>query len=248
MFETAADNVGFMSAVTEYVIELQSDMRMLEQGWDTRLLAPMRQVSWLFAISGRACHSWSWLGPISRASTARELRQKVRGRLTGTYATKRLDVESFVTSDAFGALDHAGIESVTQLQHLHRNEVFLSDSVNRGPLAIRSSTLRALGFLDEAAYLLGGDEHDLMLRAHSGAGLRCGYVPLLVQSPRAHSATAQTPAPSTIVRRQTLESVKTRLRTTSALGRYLQETRAGRRQMAPAREVLYLDDVVRGRN
>lgn len=52
------------------------------------------------------------------------------------------------------------------LQHYeNHNAVFLSHSINRGPLALDKQKLADLGYLDELHYCLGNDDHDLFLRA-----------------------------------------------------------------------------------
>jgi hypothetical protein len=62
-------------------------------------------------------------------------------------------------------------------------KVVLSHTVNRGPLVLRRSMLEELGFLDEAHYVLGDDEHDLFARAWVQKKWRCGFVPVEVYSP-----------------------------------------------------------------
>lgn len=62
-------------------------------------------------------------------------------------------------------------------------KIVLSHTVNRGPLVLRRSMLEELGFLDEAHYVLGDDEHDLFARAWVQKQWRCGFVPVEVYSP-----------------------------------------------------------------
>jgi len=63
------------------------------------------------------------------------------------------------------------------------SKVFLSHTVNRGPLVLRKSMLEELGYLDEEHYVLGDDEHDLFARAWVQKKWRCGFVPIEVYSP-----------------------------------------------------------------
>lgn len=63
------------------------------------------------------------------------------------------------------------------------NIVYLSHTVNRGPLALRNSMLKELGYLDEKHYVLGDDEHDLFTRAWNEKKWRTGFVPVEVYSP-----------------------------------------------------------------
>lgn len=242
LFETSCDNIGFMSAETEFVIELQSDMRVLERGWDSKLLAPLREHKQLFATSGRACHSWEWLSSIAQAARVSTVAQKVRGRLFGSYLPKTLTIPAFWRSDAFGAVDVAGFEDATRLRSLPASSFFLADTVNRGPLAIRHAPLASLGYLDESAYFLGGDEHDLTLRAWQEFRLRNAYVPLLVKSRREESATAQPRAPSTIELLNRLHAVKEPQRRTSALSAYLSRRGSDRRIGRPARAIWHLTE------
>lgn len=61
--------------------------------------------------------------------------------------------------------------------------IFLSHTVNRGPLALRASMVRELDYLDDAHYVLGSDDHDLFTRAWVLKQWRCGFVPVEVYSP-----------------------------------------------------------------
>jgi GT2 family glycosyltransferase len=63
------------------------------------------------------------------------------------------------------------------------NQVFLSHTVNRGPIVLRKSMLEELGYLDEATFVLGDDEHDLFYRAWTQKGWRTGFYPVEVYSP-----------------------------------------------------------------
>jgi glycosyltransferase involved in cell wall biosynthesis len=62
-------------------------------------------------------------------------------------------------------------------------KIYLSHTVNRGPLALRRCMLEELGFFDEAHYVLGDDDHDLFARAWVQKKWRCGFVPVEVYSP-----------------------------------------------------------------
>lgn len=63
------------------------------------------------------------------------------------------------------------------------NVVYMSHTVNRGPLVLRNSMIKELGYLDEEHYVLGDDEHDLFTRAWSEKQWRTGFVPVEVYSP-----------------------------------------------------------------
>lgn len=56
------------------------------------------------------------------------------------------------------------------------------ETVNRGPLMLRSVIAQRLGFLDEEAHLLEDDDHDLMARARK-LGYKVGYMPVEMFAP-----------------------------------------------------------------
>ncbi len=74
-------------------------------------------------------------------------------------------------------------------------KVILSHTVNRGPLVLRRSMVEELGFLDEAHYVLGDDEHDLFARAWVHKIWRCGFVPVEVYSPLEWGSTRKQRSP-----------------------------------------------------
>ena len=63
------------------------------------------------------------------------------------------------------------------------NTVYLSHTVNRGPLAIRRTMIEELGWLDEEHYVLGDDEHDLFARAWAQKQWRTAFFPVEFRSP-----------------------------------------------------------------
>ena len=63
------------------------------------------------------------------------------------------------------------------------NTIFLSHSINRGPLAIAKEKIAKLGYLDEFHYCLGEDDHDLFLRAWKEKNWRTGFMPIEFHSP-----------------------------------------------------------------
>jgi glycosyltransferase involved in cell wall biosynthesis len=88
------------------------------------------------------------------------------------------------TPFAAGKLGEAAKQPHVILQDFRAyNKVFLSHTVNRGPLALRKSMLQELEYLDEEHYTLGNDEHDLFARAWAHKQWRCGFVPVEVYSP-----------------------------------------------------------------
>jgi len=60
LFETAADNLGFLCSRGEYIMEIQADMQMVERGFNMALLRPFFRINNLIAVSGRSCHGLSY--------------------------------------------------------------------------------------------------------------------------------------------------------------------------------------------
>jgi len=60
LFETAADNLGFLCSRGEYIMEIQADMQMIERGFNVALLRPFFRFSDFIAVSGRSCHGLTY--------------------------------------------------------------------------------------------------------------------------------------------------------------------------------------------
>jgi hypothetical protein len=69
------------------------------------------------------------------------------------------------------------------------NQIFLSQTVNRGPLVFRREMVEALGYLNEQQFVLEDDEHDLFYRAWTQKGWRTAFFPIEVYSPLAWGTT-----------------------------------------------------------
>jgi glycosyltransferase involved in cell wall biosynthesis len=58
LFETSADNLGFICSEGEYILEIQADMTMTQPGYNMKLLKPFTLREDIIGISGRCCHSF----------------------------------------------------------------------------------------------------------------------------------------------------------------------------------------------
>lgn len=56
LFETSADNLGFICSTGKYILEIQADMEMTEVGYNMKLLKPFSIYDNILGISGRCCH------------------------------------------------------------------------------------------------------------------------------------------------------------------------------------------------
>ncbi len=72
---------------------------------------------------------------------------------------------------------------------IKRDTLYICESVIRGPLMLDASKIREMGYLDEANFFLGNDDHDLFARAYSQKKWRCGYLPIEFESPSEDGST-----------------------------------------------------------
>jgi glycosyltransferase involved in cell wall biosynthesis len=82
---------------------------------------------------------------------------------------------------------------------LSTGQIWVGQTVMRGPLLIKRDRLESLGSLDTRAFFLGNDDHDLAYRAFFTNGYRTGFVPVGFKSPIHHGSTRKTRSLSTLV-------------------------------------------------
>ena len=157
LFETRADNLGFKAATGEWVIELQSDIFPLTNGFDHLLIKVLESYEEIFCVSGRTGHAYGDV--YQRKGVIDELYQR-RQRI-GLYSRKILEGPEVEEGDGF----------------------YFVETVNRGPICYRRSDLIHYDYLDESSFFLGNDDHDLNLRAYLDSGRVCAYRPLRLFSP-----------------------------------------------------------------
>jgi len=139
LFETRCNNLALKSASGKYLTLIQDDMFMTERDFNSKLAQPLRQFDDLLAVTGRCAHHlYSKISPQDDHHTNDNV-----GRCTGEDMNKSLEVSD-----------------VTKCT------LFVRDTVNRGPLTLRSTMLQHLNYLDDEHYTLENDDHDLMTRAY----------------------------------------------------------------------------------
>lgn len=149
LFETKANNRCMKQASGEYICIVQDDQIITEYCFDVRLTLPFKKWSDVFAVTGRCAHSWR-LGEFTE----------------NMYQPPTLGSWSKILEHCDHAQDGPEID---------RSTFYIRDSVNRGPLVMKTDDVRALGYLDEVYAPLMFDEHDLMFRARKELGKTCGY-------------------------------------------------------------------------
>jgi glycosyltransferase involved in cell wall biosynthesis len=168
IFETRCDNLGFLVARGETIIEIQADIEVLTPEFDALLTQPMEQNPSIFSVSGRGAH---WFGLLSGLEPP--------SRLSFSGLAWRLFNKCEVGLCGFEILNGA---NVTVGSHY-----YTAETVMRGPWALNRRALLRLGLLDEANLFLGNDDHDLHARALH-VGLRCAYRPLALRAPLEHGS------------------------------------------------------------
>lgn len=144
VFETLANNAGLKQASGDYCILVQDDMVVEERGWNLRLMKPAETFSDVFAVTANAAHNWKY----NPNNTQEKLTEIQPGQWT----------------------DIIHCADLVNKKNIDRNVFAIRDSANRGPLLLRTSSLRRLNYLDPAFAPLDMDDHDLCMRAYSQLG------------------------------------------------------------------------------
>ena len=139
VFETKANNLGMKAASGDYIIIIQDDMLVNEEGWNLRLTKPFSEFSDVFGVTANCAHNWIF-NPKSKHILMNENLNNCR-------------------SDVLIDVDHSG-------KHwgLQRDVFAVRDSANRGPLALNHQDLKTMDYLDEIFSPLDMDDHDLCYR------------------------------------------------------------------------------------
>lgn len=72
LFETACDNICFKSSKGTYLLEIQADMEMTQDGYNTHLVKPFHMFSNVIAVGGRCGWSWTNTDCIGKTGTLLE--------------------------------------------------------------------------------------------------------------------------------------------------------------------------------
>ncbi len=239
VFETLCDAIGISEATGPYVLEVQSDMEILELGFDEKLLCAIKSHQDLLMISGRGCHT---LEEVAHEFTL-ELKKAKRGFFLSRLVTKEVlgfanalilrvlssialllsktnagsgksqaskqcsseeDKTLLPSLEIFSADGRAGrlgllLEQGFGSEDLRRNQMWVSDTVMRGPLLIHKEKYIKAGGFDSKGFFLGNDDHDLAHRAFVSNGYRTAFVPVGFSSPLNHGSTRKRRALPTLI-------------------------------------------------
>jgi len=148
VYETKANNVGLKSAKGEYVIIVQDDMIIKEDGWNLRMQKPFDAFDDVFAVTSRTAHGWEF-------------------NPNTTHLGMKEDLDN-CWCDICIHTNHADRTNIS------RDTFAVRASVNRGPLMINHEDLKKLNYLDEEFSPQDMDDHDLMYRMHKELDKVCG--------------------------------------------------------------------------
>jgi GT2 family glycosyltransferase len=144
VFETKANNINARNSSGDYIIIIQDDMIINEEGWDKRLIRPMEEFKDVVSVSANCAHDWAY-NPKNKA-------EKLDYYPDNWWSDLLLPV------------------GIVRKGETGRNEFTVRASSNRGPLAIRHSDFEKLGYFDEAFSPQQDDDHDFHMRAYEQLG------------------------------------------------------------------------------
>jgi len=210
-FETYCDNLAISESRSNYFIEIQSDMFIEQPGYDKKLIEAITAFDDLIAISGRGVHkildvineyaktagSDRSRGKTILRHVVNVIRARIRTLNRDTVSetqspqsdrTSISDRPSFALQKDFlisGATGQLGplVETKVEAKYIKARNIFVGESIMRGPLLIDLKKLGNLGPWDQGTFFQGFDDHDFCLRAYVLQGYRVGYVPISFASP-----------------------------------------------------------------
>lgn len=179
VFETMSDAVGIALSTSDWIIEVQADVFMEEDGFDAALIGALKQYPDLFCVSGRGAHRAGGprRGPLS---IIRRLGSLVARALHHAWPDYRPSRPEYYLTDQIG---RCGDLIDKPLRPEARRRLYLHDTVMRGPIAFKAERYRELNGFDTDHFFLGDDDHDLFARAFKYLNLRVAYLPIRFTSP-----------------------------------------------------------------
>jgi hypothetical protein len=204
-WETASDNAGMRAThpSTRFIVLVQADVEVYENGWNEWLALPLLLFDDLFAVSARCAHNYLYAYTACHRAWFRRVFKRICRRMRPTPSVLALD-------PALECTHHPTVKRSDAELDAERKLVVIRDTVNRGPLMYRAERVRMLNLLDEAHFRVDHDEHELNLRAYLTYGWKTGRFPVgFLHKPLHRSADAVKRRPQNNV--TGLEALKQRL-------------------------------------
>jgi glycosyltransferase involved in cell wall biosynthesis len=207
-FETYCDSVLIDNCNTKHIIEIQSDMQILQKGFDTKLLSAICADPRLIAVSARGVqpiigilngysNNLGSVGTNAKTMLVYLLKRvKYHLRFLVSYLKSRqpLDFSKFEATHSeemdadflsTGSAGRLGMKICRPLDKFYASKkiLYIGETIMRGPIIIDKDKYYEVGGLDVKGFFLGYDEHDLFARAYLECGYRVGFTPLDFSSP-----------------------------------------------------------------
>ena len=189
LHETRCDNVGFrFLKTTEFFLELQADIVIRDLKLGSKLKSIFDKNMDIFSISGRGGHQQLRnYNPRLVSKTSYYVFKDIV--LRNLKSAKRIDTfndirpidndDEFLENGKVGFLDGS---FNGRCDWKNDTLLYVTETVMRGPLAFRASTMRELDFMNYISHPLASDDHELNLRAWLDFEMKSAFLPMKLES------------------------------------------------------------------
>ena len=183
--ETLSDNLAFrILNEPEVLVDVQADIILLENNFDLKVLDIFEKFPDIAALSARGTESWPRnLKPqFSILNFLRILRKSKIKNNSNTLEIFNKRKELLLTRENFYSRNlpfgrfGKNIDSL-QVYSSDKKYIWLNETVMRGPLAFRNSTLKDVGYLNSISHPLSYDDHEYFLRVWKEKNMRVAFYP-----------------------------------------------------------------------
>ena len=214
-FETWCEDFLIRSSISNTIILIQADMKIVTQGYDKRFFQGLEKNQDIFAISGRGIEPLEPVVTAFRKSLGSTVAyrdnlvlyaisilkshfpKKAKKNNTELRPVKKensnlisqRELEKIFIEQGHAGFVHDTSQSWNNLDLIGNSKLYVGQTIMRGPLAFRKNDYLKIGGFDTNSFFLGFDEHDLCLRALSKLKKRVAYLPMKYSSPLEHGST-----------------------------------------------------------
>lgn len=182
LYEAQCDNFGFkFFEHFSYILELQADIVITDDSFVKRAVSALEMFPDIFCVSGRGTHAWEL--PLKPKNPIHVLTSRWRIQNTGNTQIQdnfegnfHLEAKEFIQDSYFGQTGALVSGTLIHSEDSLSN-IYLGETVMRGPLVFNNDHLKRCGYLNSRAHRLGNDDHELTLRAWRNFAYRVAYVP-----------------------------------------------------------------------
>lgn len=178
-FETRCDNLGARIATGKYLLFVQGDMVINDQGFDKRLITLLEFDEKIGAISGHNVRTETndkmviqWETSRGTSINLRNLRKFQSKNFEAKYKNKNIAwIEKYDSLDVliksfqeFRSIGFNNTANGLNVNLLSKNVIFIGKYINRGPIIIEKQYFEHLGMYKDNVYFQGFDDIDLSLQ------------------------------------------------------------------------------------